>query len=429
MLLNTGIRSAASTGGASRNVLPTTVEEQVTGTTSEIAKWGDDNLFPQNVWADAERSSIIPEALSWKARAWYGNGLMYGFLKDYDENGNDILEYRKDAEIEQFFQRSRLGRYGFESLHDLASWAMAFPELCRSMDGKKITAISAQEAMFCRFSKPNRGVLEKVYISANWHKSIQIGIDTATKVPVIDPYYDPVASTREAKGDKFIYPLAVPSPGKSIYQVATWNSVRLSGWLDVAAAIPEFKKQLFANQLSIKYLIEVNREYWDWKYVDWQSKTEDERRNIIKKELEDFSAVMTGTSGAGKSIMTVTVVDPVTKKEFSAWKVTAIDDKLKSGFYVEDSQEAASHIYTALGVAPSLMGISPGKGMGGGSGSEPRVLFNNYISTSAYFLDLVTEPLEFIRDYNGWSSDLRFRFKKPLIMTLDTGKPVAQQTK
>lgn len=427
--MNTGIRSASSMGGSARSVQPTLTQEQDTGTTSEIAKWGDDNLYPQNAWADAERNSILPEGFQWKARAWYGNGLMYGYLTGYDENGNDILEYRANPEVDQFFQRSLLGRYAFESLQDIAVWAMAFPELCRSIDGKKITAISSQDAMLCRFGKPKKGMLEKVYISANWHKGIQTGIDTATKVLVIDPYYDPVASTREAAGDKFIYPLAVPSPGKSIYQVATWNSVRLSGWLDVAAAIPEFKKQLFANQLSIKYLIEVNREYWDWKYVDWQSKTEDERRNIIKKELEDFSAVMTGTGGAGKSIMTVTVVDPVTKKEFSAWKVTAIDDKLKSGIYVEDSQEAASHIYTALGIAPSLMGISPGKGMGGGSGSEPRVLFNNYISTSAYFLDLVTEPLGFIRDYNGWPPELRFRFKKPLIMTLDTGKPVAQQTK
>ena len=94
----------------------------------------------------------------------------------------------------------------------------------------------------------------------------------------------------------------------------------------------------------------------------------------------------------------------------------------------EDSQESASHVFTAGGVAPTLMGIQPGKNMGAGSGSDARVAFNNFISTSTFEQHLVLEVLHFIRDYNGWPENLEFRFKQPLIMTLDKGKQTQQQT-
>ena len=431
ILMRTGATMAARAAGSGRAAsepVPTTpvVDD---ASSAEIAKWGEDNLFPQNVWKEVEQNTIIPTTLQKKADMWYGGGLIYGKLLGFDKNGNEELEYKAIPEVDDFFRRSRITRYAYECLSDIATWGMAFPELVLSADRTRINAISTQEAMFCRFTRPNTsGVVENVHVSANWHKGISKGIETGAKVPVVDPYYDPAENLR-GRGNvyKAIYPLSVPSPGKTLYQVASWNSVRLSGWLEVVQAIPEFKRQLFKNQISVKYLIEVNREYWDWKYQDWASKTVDERKKIIADELKTFNEVMMGTNGAGKSIMTITVVDPATKKEFSGWKITPIDDKLKDGVYIEDSQEGASHIYTALGLPLALSGIMPGKGMGAGSGSDARVAFNNYISTSRFYLDLAVEPLELVRDYNGWDPALRFRFRNPLIMTLDKGKEVQQQ--
>ncbi len=395
----------------------------------EVAMWGDDNLFPQNVMKDVEGNEVLSDTLSWKAKAWYGSGVVYGYVQ-LDDKGNEVFIRKKDPEVEAFLKRSNINRYALEALTDISFFANAFPEFILSKNRKKIVMLTAQDAVFCRFSKPKSdGVINYCYINANWDNGANITDEYTTKVPVIDPYFDPVEALRaNTKDFKFIYPINVPSPGKAEYQLASWNAVRRTGWLDVAKAIPEFKKQLFKNQLSVKYLIEVHHAYWTWKYGDWDSKKVDERQKIIAEELDTFNAVMTGTDGAGKSIIATTVRNPHTGEDIAAFKVTAIDDKLKDGIYIEDSQEAASYIYTAVGVAPTLRGVSPGKGMGAGSGSDARVAFNNFVSTSRFEQDLVLEPLNLIRDYNGWDPELQFRFQNPLIMTLDKGKQVQQET-
>jgi len=396
----------------------------------EIALWGEDNLFPQKVMKDVEGNTVLSSTLSWKAKAWYGSGVVYGIVEGYDDQGNERFVRKRIPEVDQFLKRSNIGRYAMEALMDISYFANGFPELILSKDRSKIVLLTEQDSVFCRFSKPKaNGVINYVYINANWENGANINDAYTTKVPVLDPYFDAAEGLRSrTDGFKYIYPINMPSPGKAEYQLASWNSIRVTGWLDVAKAIPEFKKQLFKNQIAVKYLIEVHHAYWGWKYGDWEAKSVEDRRRIISDELEAFNAVMTGTDGAGKSILATTVRDPKTQQDIAAFKITAIDDKLKDGIYIEDSQEAASHIYTAVGVAPTLQGISPGKGMGAGSGSDARVAFNNFVSTSRFEQDLVLEPLNLVRDYNGWPQELEFRFQNPLIMTLDKGKQVQQET-
>ena len=304
-------------------------------------------------------------------------------------------------------------------------FGMAFPEVVLSNDRSQITSIAIQDTPFCRYSsqQPGQAVPPWVYISAMWPGATP-GDAFTERVPVLDPYFAPVEALRQDKrGFKYIYPLALPSPGQALYQLAVWNVIIKSGWLDVAQAIPEFKKQLFINQLSIKYVIEADIRYWSWKYPDWAEKKESERKGIIAEELDAFEKTMAGTNGAGKSILTVTMPDPQNPgNTIKVFTVTAIDDKIKSGLYIEDSQEASSHIYTALQVDPTLSGISPGKGIGAGSGSDKRVAYNAFMATHSFHQDLLLEVLNFIRDYNGWDADLEFRFLNPQINTADAPK-------
>ncbi|WP_187261316.1 hypothetical protein [Pontibacter beigongshangensis] len=426
--LNASFRGTSSAKGADApGAAATTPVVKAMG--DEIASWGEDNLFPQNVMKDVEKSEVLSDTLTWKAKAWYGSGVVYGYV-ELDDQGNEKFIRKRMPEVEEFLKRSNINRYALEALTDISFFANAFPEFILSKNRKKIVMLTAQDAVFCRFSKPKtNGVINYCYINANWDNGANITDEYTTRVSVIDPYFDPVESLRARTDDfKYIYPINVPSPGKAEYQLASWNAVRKTGWLDVAKAIPEFKKQLFKNQLSVKYLIEVHYAYWEWKYGDWSAKPVEERQKIIAEELDFFNSVMAGTEGAGKSIIATTVRNPNTGEDIPAFKVTAIDDKIKDGIYIEDSQEAASYIYTAVGVAPTLRGVSPGKGMGAGSGSDARVAFNNFVSTSRFEQDLVLEPLNLIRDYNGWDPELQFRFQNPLIMTLDKGKQVQQET-
>lgn len=433
----TNISAAATGGGAGSadqgGALPTTPEKKLEGSDA-IAPWGDNNDFPQLVLKDVEKNTILPSVLERKTAMMYGGGLVYGIITGVNKDGSKVFEAQMIPEIDEFMLRSNVPRYGFEALLDENYFAMAFAEIILTKNRQKIWSICTQEAAWCRFLRPKKGMIPGVVINANWADGGTATDQYATTVPVVDPYNDAVASLRAGTKWKYIYPLGVPSPDKALYQLASWNSVRRSGWLDVAAAIPEFKKMLFKNQLSVKYLIEVHSAYWEWKYGDWEALTREEKKTLLEEEIKAFNDVMAGTNGAGKTVMTTTILDKKTGQEVSAFKITAIDDKLKDGIYIEDSQEASSHIYTAVGVAPSLMGVSPGKGMGGGAGggSEPRVLFNNFVSTAQFHIDLVLEPLNMIARYNGWQvggKPVVFRFLNPYVMAMPESKPAQQESK
>ena len=421
--LNAGVSGSSSGNtGAQPAAEPTSPQRKPDGG-GLISPWGADNLFPQAVVKDIEKNTVLGSILERKTATMYGQGLAYGTIVGVDKSGAKQFEGQYIPEIEEFLEGSNVGRYAFEGLLDVNTFANAFPELVLTKNRAKICGISTQEATWSRYGVPKNGMVDYLYINANWDNGGSPTDILTTKVPLIDPYYDAVGSLRKRTDSfKYIYPLSIPSPDKALYQLASWNAVRRSGWLDVAAAIPEFKKMLFKNQLSVKYLVEIHSAYWIWKYGDWEGLSIGERKQLIEAELTAFNSIMSGTNGAGKTVMATTLTEPGTGKEVSAFKITAIDDKLKDGIYIEDSQEASSHIYTAVGYAPSLMGVSPGKGMGegAGGGSEPRVLFSNFISTAQFHMDLVLEPLNLIARYNNWTvkgRPIRFKFLPPLVMT------------
>ncbi|MDO7875998.1 hypothetical protein Q5H93_14740 [Hymenobacter sp. ASUV-10] len=429
--------AAAVRGAGGKSVQeeePTSPEKKPDGG-GDVIPWGEDNLFPQAVIKDVEKNTILPSLLEKKTSMMYGGGIVYGIVTGVNKDGSKIFEAQEVPEIEEFMDAANVGLYAMEALLDINYFANAFPELVVSKNRQKIVGISTQEAPWTRYLKPTKGLPTHVVINANWDNGGTATDAYATQVPILDPYYDAVGSLRaRTDGFKFIYPISIPSPDKAYYQLASWNAVRRSGWLDVMAAIPEFKKSLFKNQLSVKYLVTIHSAYWEWKYGDWEGLSQDEKVRLINEELTNFDNVMAGTNGAGKTVMSTTILDKRDGKEVEAFKIEAIDDKLKDGLYIEDSGEASSHVYTAVGVPGALMGVSPGKSMGDGAGggSEPRVLFNNFISTAQFHLDLVLAPLNLIARYNNWTVNgkpVKFRFLNPFVMQAEAKNTPAADPK
>lgn len=424
-LVRTGVGGADAPGAVT-----TSSRAKSSGGNAAVSFWGEDNMFPHNVVQDASSNTSLPTTLNWKVKAWYGGGLTYG-LVDIDGEGEETFKRVRVPEVEQFLRDNNLELYAYETYQNLSWFANAWVELILSRNRQKIVHIAALDSAYCRWAKATsaRDYLSHIYHNANWANGGRYDDEYSTKIPVLEVYYRAVEALRErTDGFKYAYPLNIPSPDKSEYQTPDWNSFRASGWGEVSRAVVEFKKMLLKNILSVEWMIEINPAYWNWKYKDWEEKSDDDRRALMSAELKNFGDVMSGSNGAGKSLMTTTVQDSQ-GNAVAAFKVTALDKKMKEGLFNEDSQEAASHVYTAAGVAPTLMGISPGKSQGSaGSGSDARVAFNNFISTSTFEQDRVTSVLHFIRDYNGWPENLEFRFKQPLIMTLDKGKQTQQET-
>lgn len=408
-----------TTKGATAPVL-TDTNAEVQG---DIYQWGIDNLLPQRIIRDSRKNTIIPSTLSWKAEVLYGRGIQYGFLGE--EQGKEVLSPLPPGtlpEVEAFLKTPSMRRYLRQSSKAYYWFKNIFPEVILSKDRRKIVSLSSQRPEFCRFQKG----LKNVLIDGNWVDGhYQKGKHTAV-VPLINPYDYPVEQLQQGKGYKYIYPISDPSPGTAYYQEAEWHSIIHSGWLKVANQIPMFKESLFENQITIKYLIEVATWWWNWKYPGFDTFTTEKKKELIGEEHQRFEDFMSGSANSGKSLMMTINSNPEFNREFSGWKITAIDNKIKDGIYIEDSQEASSHTMYALAVDPVLRGFTPG-GQMNNSGSDKRVAWNNHLMMTKPHQDDILEVLEFIRDYNGWDKNLKFWFKNYHQATLDVAKEPQQQ--
>lgn len=391
---------------------------------SEIAAWGAGNLRPQELKKQLKELPQAKEIISWQARTLYSGGLIYGKTSFVD--GVEKFTPTKDPKVEEFFKKVNITRYLIEACLDYYWYGNPVDELIVDRDTQQIIALASQDSSFFRAQLQNKqtGKIENGYLSANWDFNNRTG--NVSPIKLIDPYWDRILQVKSSKDRRFLYHRALPSPGEIYYGELPWHSLVESGWLEVAKAIPAFKKALFKNQISIKYHIEIADWYWQWKYSqEWEKFTPQEKRDKIKFELELIESTLTGTDNAGKSVKSLLRTSADGKFE-SAVKITPLDDKIKSGVYIEDSQEAFSNILFSFGVDPTLVGNAPGKNMGGGSGSDKRVAYNIYMLGTKAEADLILEPLHFVRDFNNWDPEIQFMFKNYYIATLDQGKEVTK---
>ena len=165
--------------------------------------------------------------------------------------------------------------------------------------------------------------------------------------------------------------------------------------------------------------------YWSLKYSNFEALPASEQKAIRDKEYDIFEDFFTGAINAGKFIVTeMTHLEGAGLMD-SLWKITAIDDKMKQGMYLPESQEGSSHIAFAMGFHPSILGMTPGKGSGGGagSGSDARVAQNNFDAKATIFEDIIIEPIELVHDYNQWDPEITYWLDSVQVSTLDSGTP------
>lgn len=392
------------------------------GQTNPFAPWGDDNLFPQTIIEAASKSTELPALLEWKARAAQGKEVL-PFTRRWDmAKGKMVDEFVDDKEILDFLGSIQTKRYLREAYNDFFWFWNVFPDMIKSKDGEKIAYIGTHDASHCRWAlQDNKGVIRKCWISPNW-KQGNVTQANALITDVVDPYSYSVVDDLKAKKNikRFVYPLCYPSPGKTYYQLATWDGFRTSGWMAIAEKIPVFKQAMMKNSMNIKYLIQIPSNYWGTAYEGWDDKTEEQKNDCKRQTLAAINASLTDVDNAGKSILNEVAYDPEGKM-LPGWNIIVIDDKVKEGAYLEDSQEASAHLMRALGLDDTLIGKGPGKGgMGGGSGSDKRVALNIYCALQKPYRDVVLEPFYFIAEYNGWKERYPTLIFKTIEVELET---------
>ena len=392
---------------------PLLVPQQKSNITGELVPWGVNNDFPQKVLKEIRKNTIIGPTLKKQAEIAYDQ-IVYGFEKPGADGQEPTFVRAYDEKVEEFFTRSHIHRYAIEALRNFYYFYFAAPRIILTADRSEVFSLTCYKTAHFRFQKPNSaGFIENGFVCADWESIMDVKSEFVETLPLIDIYQDPTFYKEEASGFRFIYPLAYPTEDEIHYPLVDWNTARESGWLEVAQSIPKFKKALMKNQVTLKNLIQVPSWWWEWKHPGFSKMDPTERKRIMDLEVDRFEKFFKGDENAGNSMMVTFISDPAHQKEYQGWKIEAIDNKIKDGIYIEDSNEASSHLLYALSMDPAIIGSQPGSKMGAGSGSDKRVAFNIYVDTVKAHQDLILEPLSWIARYNGWPN-FKFKFKNAL---------------
>jgi hypothetical protein len=394
--------------------------------------WGDNDTHPQDVLKDIKKSTIIPSKLDEKARMLFAGGIEYGYHEMVDNKINFVNLFV--PEIENWCINTALHRYLMDACKDLEYFNHIFAEITMTED-KKASGIFTHGAENCRLSWPDKqtGRYNFTYINKD-RATITASLENSIAIPTLDAYCNPCAYIlADKRHTNYIYPISYSVPGCEHYQIPDWDAVRQSFWLKYSLQIPDYKAKMMDNQISLKYLIEIADWYWTWKYPKFDSEIT-KRDERIQETFDEINAMLAGTAAAGKSILATFKHDPRNASAMQGIKITAIENKIKDGEYIDDGKMANEHLLYALNFDPALAGQTPGSERG--SGSDIRVAYNKYISHILPKALLVLEPLSVISELNGWNAKYAkgmpviWRFKQTMIATLDTGaqtKPLTQK--
>lgn len=390
---------------------------------ADVAFWGTNNRHPQDVIEDVKRVNVVSAVIERKVNMLYSGRLTYGTI-DYDERlGMEVMRPIRQAEIDDFLGESNADLYCREGLNDWYTFYNVFPELKMGRNKDRVVGLGCQDASHVRLgTMSDKGEISKAFIG-DW-SGIGRGGD-AFELAALDPYFRVAQQMLEKRKLRYILPLRILTRGQFYYGLAPWNSLRASGWLDVAKRVPAMKKQLLEQIQHIRYHIEFSEQYFPVKYKTWDKMTPEERAAIFKTEVSEFDK-WAKDKGQGGTYMSIMLESQFTKEQRSLVKIHPMKLELPEGAYLQDAQEADFIICRDMGLKPSLLGISPSKsGSSPGSGSEDRVSRTNHILDCKGDQDMVLKPFEHISRVNGWDKKygkgqrLKFWFQNYYAATLD----------
>ena len=393
----------------------------------DFVPWGTDNKFPETVREVVQKNTILSARLAQRVARIYSGGVMWGTLS-YDDKGNEIftpaLAGTEAEAIRKWMRTTNFQNWFYKSIANEVYFKQGWTELIQNQGGQTIEKLVAHSAKYCRHGWRNEktGLIDSTFIYGDWKKDLNG--KGAAKLKTIDPTYDAVGQIKSSNVRNVVMPIALPDVLNDYYALAPWDAARQSKWLSVAEQIPEFKAAIMKNQIAPKYLIKVSYDYWRTRYPDWEQLEQADRKAKYSAFIQEVSETLSTADNAGKSIFSINKFNPATNTQVEGITIEEIGSKFKDGQYIEDSNEASTHILTALGEDPTLSGNGPGKNYGAGSGSDKKVAWDIAYTLERPVQDIILEPLNVVRDYNGWNPELVFRCRYGMQANLYSGTGV-----
>jgi len=411
----------------------------VKGKIYKVVPWGEDNDLPQQIIEKVGKSPDMSTGMLFNINVGFGQGII-PVKKEIDEKGEiKLIPVLDNIEINTFFQDNDINGYFLEQLTDMNYFFNTFPEVILNQDTpekRKIVEIESKEAAFSRWEEmDDDGNIQHHLYSNKWDEGTQKENEIiatpalSRKRPILDlkrrigreAYPD--LKKKDDKKYRYIVPVNFPTPGRFYYQKAYWYSLIESGWYDFAVAIPEFKKYIIQNGMTIKYMIYIDDKYFPDLFQSEGITDEEAQKARMKKEFKNLQDFVTKISNSGKSMISFTKSLPNhPDKKIYKIEIKAVANEFKGGEYLDDSAEVSNMIAYSLGVHPSLIGAVPGGSKGGYSGTDKRELFIIKQTLLKPIVDRLLMPLYLVKAINKWPDDIYFTVPFITLTTLDNSK-------
>ena len=401
----------------------------------KFVRRGANNKLPIEVMEKVYAQTTVGANIEFNSKMAYGDGIMVmkkvkdpitGDIKLQEQLPSDYPEIFKFLEDNNYINSQQ------EWANDLSVFYESFCEIILEAGSNKIYSIQPVESINSRVSlvSPTSGKIEYHGFCLDWPNA---SAEKITLTPLLDRRIflmdlkrrlgielDPTTKKKTVVKDKsFMLQLMLPTPGRYYNGKPYWWSI-FTDWYDFACAIPAFKKALLKNQMVLKYDVKINITFWD-KLFKQEAITEPEAKKVRRaKFLTDMNNFLSGGENAGKSFVSHFEYDKIKGYEINDIIIKTIDSFFKGGEYIDDSEEVTNIISGAMGVHPSIVGATPGKGKSI-NGTEARELFIIKQAMMKPIRDLLVAPLYLVKAINGWDPDVFFIIPNIMLTTLDQG--------
>ena len=394
----------------------------IPGTDYRYIPFGADDQLPYAMINMIGKDEILAQNQCFNVLTCYGGGLKY---VDYNTE-----KPTRDPEIKRFYDRNFLPAFWIDQITDFKYFYFAVAVIILSRDGSKIVQIRHKEACNCRLEKAENGRIGHIFYGDFRDKApAKDAVEVLPLLDLVDPLGDLLVRMGKEPGNdgicrertkdrKFAIVMRFPTPGLQYYPVPYYTSIFRGHWYDIKQLIGVGKKAKLRNSTSVKYLVEVHRDYWnrlctDEGIVDPQKKAE-----RIKAEKENIIKFISGIENSGKVWITGFYTNP-DGNEVSMVKIQQIDKGKEGGDWADDINESSNMLCYALNIHPNLVGATPGKSQSNNSGSDKRELFTLKQSIEVASHDLLCNVHNVVIEYNDWGEKVYPDVPLIMLTTLD----------
>ncbi|RDC63276.1 hypothetical protein [Adhaeribacter pallidiroseus] len=379
----------------------------------KVAKWGADNLKPQNMLHLVYGNHIKPQLIYTSRDFLLGSRLSIferKIVTNPTTGKNEIaLEPVINPQLEDWLEETDADNYMRSAAYNLEFAHNVFTSF--SLDTSSNLTLKSWDCTDVRAAQmlAKQQNIEQYLLHPDWANYKESDLANL-------PAFDRINPTKF--GD-FMYHGRDRVPGQPYYDVPPWWGTE--EWTRVSNLIPNFHKSGLKNGYNIKYHIKIPANYFD------QFKTNDEKKKEETRLMGVMNEMLAGTENADKAFVSKFLVD-ANGKQIPGWEILPIENKMSDDAYTNVNNQSNIAHTSGHGIDPSLAGIDTG-GKLGGSGSEKRISYQLHIALrTPNKRKILLEPFNKVAKpiLKWWPREQFIGFEDISLTTLDQN-PTGQQ--